>query len=102
MHSASLSIGLEVFLEPSVAALTAEAPKVLEAVAGAAIGFALAEIPDMPILPVIESNKPPTDEDELMTSVSKESPVIMSPIVCATIVALQKQEFVSMQNIHAN
>jgi len=53
---------------------------------GRATGFALEE---MPILPVSESNRPPTEGAAVtITSSSTVSPVIMSPMACATINAL--------------
>lgn len=84
--SASLSKGL------GTSELRVPATVLLEGVAdvlGDATGFALAEIPDIPMLPVNESNKPPTDGDALTrTSGSTTSPVITSPIASATMNAL--------------
>ena len=90
VRSASLSKGLEPIFGASAA--TAPATAVLEGMedaTGAATGFALDEMPDIPILPVRESNKPPTDGDALTsTSGSTASPATMSPIACATMNAL--------------
>lgn len=89
-RSASLSNGLEPIFGASDA--TAPIAAVLDGVAdatGAATGFALEEMPDIPMLPVKESNSPPTDGDTLTTtSGSTISPVIISPIASATINAL--------------
>lgn len=80
-------MGLEVLLGVSdMAAPATEAPEVAEAETGAATGFVLEEMLDIPMLPVSESNSPPTEGDELTTtSGSTKSPVLMSPTVCATI-----------------
>lgn len=60
--------------------------EVEEAGTGAAAGFAL---PEIPILPVRESNNPPTDGETLTTtSGSGVSPATTSPTACATIKAL--------------
>lgn len=76
-------MGLEVLLGASITTLpAAEAPEVVEAATGAAAGFALAEMLGMPMLPVSESNNPPTEGDELTTtSGSCTSPATMSPTV---------------------
>lgn len=86
-RSKSLSKGLTPpFKDSDWAAPTGDETEAVGAATGAAIGFARAEIP---ILPVNESNSPPTDGPELtITSGSATSPVIMSPITCATINAL--------------
>lgn len=90
VRSASLSKGLEPIFGASAA--TAPATAVFEGTedaTGAATGFALEEMPDIPILPVSESNKPPTDGEALTTtSGSATSAEIMSPIACATMNAL--------------
>ena len=58
--------------------------------AGAATGFVLADNPVIPMVPVSESSKPPTDGEELeTTSGSSSSPEIRSPIECATDKALK-------------
>lgn len=83
-------MGLKVPWEASdTTAPTTEADELVEVVTGAATGFALAEMLVIPILPVSESNNPPTEGDELTTtSGSTKSPEIMSPIACATMNAL--------------
>lgn len=69
-------------LDPALGASDAAAPVVAapdgeEDATGAATGFALDEIP---MLPVSESNNPPTDGDALtITSGSAVSPETMSP-----------------------
>lgn len=84
---ASLSRDLKpIFGASDAIAPLAAAPEAVDPATGAATGFALAEIP---ILPVRESNNPPTDGDALMTiSGSVTSPVMMSPIMWPTINAL--------------
>ena len=86
----SLSRGLEPsFGASDVIVPTVAVPEGAEDATGAATGFALEEIPDIPILPVSESNNPPTEGDALTTtSGSTTSPVITSPIACATMNAL--------------
>lgn len=87
VRSASLSRGLE----PNFGASDVTAPitavlEVVEVATGAATGLVLVEMPDIPILPVSESSNPPTEGDALTTtSGSTTSPVITSPIACATI-----------------
>ena len=82
VRSASLSRGLVPTLGASDAILPVTV--VLEGFVdetGAATGFALEEIPVIPMLPVSESNNPPTEGDALTnTSGSTTSPPIMSPI----------------------
>lgn len=80
--SASLSKSLEpIFGTSDARAPIAAVPEGVEDATGAATGFALEEIPDIPILPVSESNNPPTDGDALTTtSGSTTSPVTMSPM----------------------
>lgn len=75
-------MGLEVLLRASdTTEPTMEAPEVPEAATGAATGLALAEMLVMPMLPVSESNNPPTEGDELTTtSGSIISPETISPI----------------------
>lgn len=86
VRRASLSMGLEAALGVSdMTAPVIEVPEATGAAIGAATGFALAEMLDMPILPVSVSNNPPTDAEELTTSGSTISPEIISPMVCATI-----------------
>ena len=82
-------------LEPIFGASDARVPltevlEVADAAIGVATGFAL---PDIPMLPVRESNNPPTEGDALATtSGSVISPVTMSPIVCTTINALSSEK----------
>ena len=92
--SVSLSKGLEpVLLASDVTVPITALLEGLEVATGAATGFALEEMLDIPMLPVSESNKPPTDGDALTTtSGSTTSPVIMSPIACAAINALGEKE----------
>lgn len=72
------------------AAPVAEEPETVEAT-GAATGLALADNPVIPMVPVSESSNPPTDGDELeTTSGSTISPVIRSPMECATKNALKE------------
>lgn len=96
----SLSMGLEVLLGASdITVPTNEAPEVVKATTGAKAGFALAEMPDIPILPVRESSNPPTEGDELVTtSGSAKSPVTISPKVCATTQALENRRTCHQRN----
>lgn len=88
--STSLSNGLDpIFGASDITAPVTAVPEIVDAATGAATGFALADIPEIPILPVRESSNPPTEGDAATTtSGSTASPSIMSPIVCATINAL--------------
>ncbi|MFS8002921.1 hypothetical protein Hanom_Chr13g01207741 [Helianthus anomalus] len=87
LRSASLSR----FLGPTFGASDVMEPppmavELVEAATGGATGFGLVE---MPILPVRESNKPPTEGPALTTtSGSGISDVIMSPRTWATMNAL--------------
>lgn len=94
VRSTSLSNGLEPVLLASDVTVPVTALLVgFEDATGGATGFALEEMLDIPMLPVSESNKPPTDGDALTTtSGSTTSPVIMSPIACATIDALREKK----------
>lgn len=85
--STSLSKGRDPILGASdVTAPIAAVPEIVDAATGAATGFALAEMLEIPILPVRESSNPPTEGDAATTtSGSTASPSIMSPIVCATV-----------------
>lgn len=78
------------FLGPASEA-AARAVELVEAAAtGGATGFGLAE---MPILPVKESNNPPTEGPAFTTtSGSWKSDVIISPRIWATINALYKKK----------
>lgn len=89
-RSTSLSKGREpIFGESDINVPLKAFPEAVDPATGAATGFALAEIPEIPILPVRESSNPPTEGDEAVTtSGSIASPSIMSPIACATINAL--------------
>lgn len=84
VRSASLSRAFEpIFGASEVTVPLTAVLEVAEVATGPATGFALA---DIPILPVSESNNPPTDGDTFTTtSGSTTSPAIRSPIACATI-----------------
>lgn len=90
VRSASLSKGLiPAFGASEVTVPVTAVPEGVVDATGAATGLALEEIPDIPILPVSESNNPPTDGAAVTTtSGSTVSPVIMSPRACATMNAL--------------
>uniref|UniRef100_A0A7C8YTK2 Uncharacterized protein n=1 Tax=Opuntia streptacantha TaxID=393608 RepID=A0A7C8YTK2_OPUST len=84
--NASLSRPLEPAFGVSDIREPARAPAdVGEAATDGAAGLALAEMPDIPMLPVKESNKPPTGDALTAISGSAISPVIMSPMTFATI-----------------
>lgn len=90
-RNVSLSIGLKLLFGASdtIAPVTV-VPEVVEAATGAATGLDLAEMLDIPMLPVKESNNPPTEgEGFTTTSGSSISPLITSPKACATINALK-------------
>jgi len=89
-RSVSLSKGLEPSFGVSAVTVPIEAaPDGVVDATGAATGFALDDIPAIPMLPVKESNNPPTDGAAFTTtSGSTTSPTIMSPIACATMNAL--------------
>lgn len=88
----SLSKGLDPIGASDIAAPIKAVPDIVEAATGEATGFALAEILEIPMLPVRESSSPPTEGDAATTtSGSTASPTTMSPSVCATTNALIQQ-----------
>ena len=106
VRSASLSKSLVPVLGASNVTVPATAvPEGVEDATGAATGLALEEIPDIPILPVSESNNPPTEGAAFTTtSGSTISPVIMSPIACETMNALRiqkKKQLKSLAECHS-